>query len=204
MSKGIDLEEGYHLVREYVNYYYRERYYSLKRDYEIEDIVHEVYLTLRRRKYFSKYDSKKGAKSKKFYIALAVKRCMIDMLKTQKEKCYSLEKELEDRPKLKNRIIAEEVIEDVQKQTSILNIIKELKNNKTRKGIKGITPLLGECELSKYSVGVHLAYGYEPKEIAEFFESPKESCNHISNSTIYNIKDEIKNIFKEEGYIFNS
>ena len=56
-------EEAYLIVYDTVSYLYSSgQFISLNRNYELDDLTQEVYITLLRRRAFEKFDSKKSQK----------------------------------------------------------------------------------------------------------------------------------------------
>ena len=160
-------EEGYELTKFYVEYYWATgKFYSLKNQYELEDLVHEIYAKFLEKKLFEKYNS--SITSKKYHVMNSVRNSLIDMLRKYRE-FVSLDKEDEMGITLVERIESEEdmqayVIGDVRRNQILDRIPKD-----TDSKLVGISPVFGKVNFSLWTIAVHLEQGFTVEEISKMF-----------------------------------
>lgn len=186
---GMSEERGYELVRVYVEYYWRTgKFYSLKNENDMEDIIGDIYIKFLEKSYFKKYNSK--VTSDKYYIMNGVRTSMIDMLRKYRQK-ISLDAEDEDGITMMDRINSNEHVEEnVIGDTACEEVLKFL-SDETNSKVEGHSPLLGDCKMTHRAIALHLAQGYSVKEIASFFINPN---NHkpVSNGRVHQLIKEIR------------
>lgn len=196
-NNSISAEEGFELVGRYVEYFWKERCFSarLKYEYDMEDVVSEVYVKLLEKRYFEKWDKHKA--SKKYYVSLAVKRKLIDIWRGHRER-ISLNEEDDEGISLLDKLKSDiDTVDEVVK-SRLKDMLYQLpESRQAGKVIMGSTPVLGKCKLSMKSVAVHMAMGYNGREISEWFDSPYREGS-VSPPTIYNIRDKIEEYLKEK------
>lgn len=176
------LEEGYDLTDFYVRYYWAtNKFYSLKNQFEVEDVVHDLYIKFIERNLFGKYNNK--ITSKKYYVMNAVRNGMIDMLRKYRE-TISLEQKLTEDGMCLMDVIPDEtdtehdVIERIDREASyhaekrqfILDSLPDTTDSK----IVGFSPLMNcEVNISYRVLALHLEVGYTVKMLAEMYRNPK-------------------------------
>lgn len=186
-------EEGYELTVFYVNYFLTQKYYSLRDNYERDDIVSECYIKFMKHNLFAKYDSK--ITSKKYLVMRAVQTTMIDLLRKQRETMISLNTSIgedEDSATMMDMLASderteEEVIGEVRRNT-ILNQLPE----DSRSKVKGFSPLHNkEVSISYRVLAELLEAGYKAKDIAQIFINPKNGAS-VSVSTVNKYIEELR------------
>lgn len=164
-------EEGFELTKFYVEYYWATgKFYSLKNQYELEDLVHEVYAKFLEKKLFEKYNS--SITSKKYHVMNSVRTSLIDMLRKYREH-ISLDKEDELGITLAERIedvedVAANAIGSMGRDRIINSIPKE-----TDSKLVGDSPLFGTVNFSLHTIAVHLEQGYSVEDISKMFINPR-------------------------------
>lgn len=196
-------EEIYDKVKSYVNYYINNQFGNLIKyySYEREDLVHEVYVRLKEKGFFKKYDKQKSKKG--YYISVGVRRTLLNIVRRKKAKkrreekyLYSLEYEYEDDEygyrQLKDMVESDFDLEDKLFENKVYSIIRNLPNDRdTGKEIYGESPILGECRLTLKTLGLHLIEGFSGVEISKMFES-RMVDGHISFSLVYKMKKKLR------------
>lgn len=175
-------EEGYELTKFYVNYFWRtNKFYSLKNQYDEEDIVSIIYIKFMEHNHFAKYNP--NITSKKYHIMNGVRTSMIDLLRKYREVVY-LDKENEEGSTLMETIESPQNIEveaiSSFKRDDILNALPESTNSK----ITGFSPLLKrEVNISYRILALHLEAGYKASDLAKFYKNPTSGEN-VSEGSI--------------------
>lgn len=160
-------EEGYELTKCYVEYYWATgKFYSLKNQYELEDLVHEIYAKFLEKKLFEKYNSE--ITSKKYHVMNSVRTSLIDMLRKYRES-LSLDKEDENGITLGEKIksnedVSKEALGEVCRE-DILNRIPKDTDSK----LVGNSPIFGVVNFSLWTIAVHLEKGYSVEDISKMF-----------------------------------
>lgn len=190
----IDDMEGWNLTNYYVRMFYKMgKFYSLNRRYDVEDLVSEIYVKFLNKGFFQKYNPK--TTSKKYFVMVAVKNSLIDMLRKLRETA-SLEAEIEEGLTLGDMMKADICVEDeaifeAGKEMGEWNrnaIIMQLPDD-TRSILKGYSPLMGrEVKLTYRVLAIHLEAGWSAKQISEIFINPNSGkpvtqgniSNHIA------------------------
>lgn len=181
----LSVEEGCEFTKFYVNYYWRtNKYYSLKDQYEEDDIVNELICKFLRLNAFDKYDSTKT--SKKYYCMRIVQTSMIDLLRKYRE-TLSLNRE----SGIETGLTFEDLVEDegigVENEASGSadrdRIINQLPNS-TRSAIRGFSPLMGkEVGIDYRTLALHMEAGYTVKDLAKMYVNPNSGQN-ISEGSV--------------------
>ena len=175
-------EEGYELTKQYVNYFWRiNKFYSLKTEYEEEDVVSILIVKFYQHHLFDKYDSR--ITSKKYHIMNAVRTSMIDLLRKHRE-CLSLESESEDGFALEDIVESEiDVAKQAIGQKRRDDIIEQLPDT-SKSNVVGYSPLFGKVvNLSYRMLALHLEAGYKVKDLADIYKNPKTN-KPVSEGTI--------------------
>lgn len=195
MNLKLSMEEGYELTKNYVRYFWRvKKFYSLERDYDLEDIVHELFATFLRRGLFDKYNA--SISSKKYHVMNAVRNGMIDLLRKQKEQYYLDQPDDEGIPLMEKMESSEDLQGEVIAEDYRNELIEHLPEE-TGSEVEGFSPVLGHCRMSLRVVAIHLEMGYKPKEISLFFINPR-SDREVSVGRIYQLIKEIRCIMQEQ------
>lgn len=174
-------EEGYALTKHYVNYFWRtNKYYSLKTEYEEDDVVSELMLKFYKHNLFAKYNME--TTSKKYYVMRAVTTSMIDLLRKHREH-LSLESENEEGLSLEDIIesevnVSKEAIGNQRRDEIIAQLPETSKSS-----VVGFSPMMGNINLSYRVLALHLEAGYKVKEIAQMYKNPATN-EPISEGTV--------------------
>lgn len=164
-------EEGYELTKFYVEYFWATgKFYSLKNQYEMEDLVHEVYAKFLEKRLFEKYNQK--ITSKKYHVMNAVKNALIDMLRKYRE-TISLEKEDENGITLADKLEDSTDVEAQAIGTVGRNRILDQIPRTTDSKLVGNSPVLGTVNFSLWTIAFHLEQGYTTEDISKMFINPK-------------------------------
>ena len=185
----ISLEEGYELTKQYVEYFwYTNKFYSLKRAYELEDILHDIYLKFMTKNFFEKYNP--AITSKKYHVMNGVKTSMIDMLRKYRE-TKSLDEPNEDGLTLGD-LLSDGV--DVQREVSgqvehdrILSLLPDTTASK----LVGNSPLMGKVNISMRVIAIHLENGFSVKEIAQMYVNEK-SGKPVTEGRVHQLIKEMR------------
>ena len=181
-------EEGYELTKFYVNYFWRtNKFYSLKNQYDEEDIVSIIYIKFLEHNHFEKYNNR--ITSKKYHIMNGVRTSMIDLLRKYREVVY-LDKENEEGSTLKETIVGPQDLEveaiSSFKREEILDKLPETTNSK----IEGFSPLLKKTvNISYRMLALHLEAGYKASDLAKFYKNPSSGENVSEGSISRYIRD---------------
>ena len=172
----LSKEEAYLIVFDSVSYMYSSgQFISLNKNYELDDLVQEVYLTLLRRDALNKFDSSKS--QKRTYITRLSRNVLIDMLRTLKEATTFSEvftESEDDNTKLIDSLLVDE--KDFVSNLLHMNTTKDfLLNLDNKKGtLEGINPFTKKkAILTKRLLAEMLLFGYSIKEIQAFFINKK-------------------------------
>ena len=172
----LSKEEAYLIVFDSVSYMYSSgQFISLNKNYELDDLVQEVYLTLLRRDALNKFDSSKS--QKRTYITRLSRNVLIDMLRTLKEATTFSEvftESEDDNTKLIDSLLVDE--KDFVSNLLHMNTTKDfLLNLDNKKGtLEGINPFTKKkAILTKRLLAEMLLFGYSIKEIQSFFINKK-------------------------------
>jgi RNA polymerase sigma factor (sigma-70 family) len=184
---SMTYEEGFELVKYYVTYYWRsKKFYSLSREYELEDLIQEVMLKFLRTNHFEKFNPE--ITSKKYHVMRSVMTCLVDLLRKQREAAVSLEEEVGE-----EGLTVGDRIEDTNMKTPEESYISEetlremlAKLPESRSKVSVQSPILGQVTLGVRSVFAHLALGWTPQEIAELFG--------VTTGRIYLLRKEINEL----------
>lgn len=195
MDIKLSMEEGYELTKNYARYFWRvKKFYSLERDYDLDDVIHELYATFLRRGLFENYNS--SISSKKYHVMNAVKNGMIDLLRKQKEQYYLDQPDDEGIPMLEKMESTEDIQQEVVSRDYRNQLIEKLPEE-TGSEVEGFSPVVGYCRMSLRVIALHLEMGYKPKEISLFFINPR-SHKEVSVGRIHQLIKEIRCILQEE------
>ena len=169
-------EEAYLIVYDTVSYLYSSgQFISLNKNYELDDLAQEVYITLLRRGAFEKFDSKKS--QKRTYITRLTKNVMIDMLRTLKEATTFSEvftDTEEDDSKLIDNLLVDEkdFVKNLLQMHTTRDFLLGLDN--TKGVLEGVNPFTKRrTVLTKRLLAEMLIFGYSIKEIQGWFINPK-------------------------------
>lgn len=195
----LTYEEAYELVGFYVSKFW-DKFYTLARDYDQEDVVQEIFAKFVAKGYIAKYNSQ--VTSKKYFIMNGVRTSMIDMVRKQRQMAYL------DQPDQEGLTLGEKLpesniygiqpasVEDkVVSGSYVLSLINKLPSTTDSK-VPGYSPILGECNMSLRNIAIHLMYGYEPKEIAAMYINPR-SNKPVSSGRIHQLIAQIKKILSQ-------
>lgn len=176
---AISKEEGWFLTDFYVRSFWRAgKFYSLNRRFDVEDIISEIYVKFLDKNFFEKYNPK--TTSKKYFVMVAVRNSMIDMLRKLRETA-SLNAENEEGLTLMETMesdinVEDEAIFNSQREYSEkrrLEILMQLPDE-TKSVLRGYSLLVGREIAPTYRMlALHLEAGYKVKDIAEMFINPK-------------------------------
>lgn len=167
---GMSAEEGYKLVKHYVSYFVSVKFYTLRRDFEIEELVNELYVKFLDKGFFAKYDE--SITSRRYYVMNGVRNSLIDLLRKQKNHS-SLDKLGPEGIPLGMKIPAPDVCEETALGRVTRDEIMEMIPNETRSKSLGNSPVIGECKMTPRVVALHLEMGYSPSDIAAMFTNPQ-------------------------------
>ena len=198
----LSKEEAYLIVFDSVSYMYSSgQFISLNKNYELDDLVQEVYLTLLRRDALNKFDSSKS--QKRTYITRLSRNVLIDMLRTLKEATTFSEvftESEDDNTKLIDSLLVDE--KDFVSNLLHMNTTKDfLLNLDNKKGtLEGINPFTKKKTiLTKRLLAEMLLFGYSIKEIQSFFINKKTN----KPPTLTPLYTMTKNINKEAELFFS-
>ena len=201
-EKILSKEEAYLIVFDSVSYMYSSgQFISLNKNYELDDLVQEVYLTLLRRDALNKFDSSKS--QKKTYITRLSRNVLIDMLRTLKEATTFSEvftESEDDNTKLIDSLLVDE--KDFVSNLLHMNTTKDfLLNLDNKKGtLEGINPFTKKkAILTKRLLAEMLLFGYSIKAIQSFFINKKTN----KPPTLTPLYTMAKNINKEAELFFS-
>lgn len=186
----LTAEEGYELTRKYVSYFWRVgKYYSLKTEYEMEDVISIIYLKMLERDYFSRYDS--SVTSKAYFMQRCVSTKMVDLLRKHRD-LKSLETPVNEdgmtlMDVLEDKSLAmESVCEGNLQRDKILEQLPTVSSSKIR----------GYCEVLGREVGVNyrdiaemLEVGLKASDMAEFLKNPRSGMSISEGSVSKYIRD---------------
>ncbi|MFW6029674.1 MAG: hypothetical protein ACOCRO_05405 [Halanaerobiales bacterium] len=197
---GISCEKGFELVDKYVRFFISRGEYNIllkNGETSIEDIVSDINLKFLESGYYKKWNANKAGL--KYYISLGVKRKLIDMSRTYKER-ISLDNPDKDGLTLMERLdngfdTLLNTIDSIR-ENELLMAIENLPEERGDVRIEGYSPVLGKCCLSMKIVAVHLIMGYKVPDIAKMFINPHRG-KPVSNPTIYNIRNELREYLLE-------
>lgn len=166
-------EEGYELTKFYVRYFWRtNKFYSLKTEYEEDDVVSIIYLKMLEKDYFSKFDS--NVTSKKYYMQRCVQTKMIDLLRRHRE-AKSLETPVGNEGLVLSDVIPENCetmdvrVEGRVARDRIINQFPKVSLSK----IKGYCPQLGRVVgVNYYDLANMVEIGLRPKDMSQFLINP--------------------------------
>lgn len=191
----ISVEEGYLRVFDSVSYFYSNNYFkSLNNNYSFDDLVHEVYYTLLRRKSFNKFDGSKA--SKKTYISLLSKNVLTDMLRVLKETTpfsEMFETSCDDGDNTKmidNLLSGRDFSEAFIEAETMRTFLERLDDVEGR--VEGVSPFTGKkVKLTQRKLVEFLIYGYSVSDIQKMFINPVTKKN-VTSTPIYNMIKKLK------------
>lgn len=186
-------EEKYELISFYVNYYYTQKYHSLREIYEVGDIISECYIKFMRHQLFEKYNS--NVTSKKYLVARAVQTTMIDLLRKQRERFVSLDMTIgedEDSATMMDMLASEEVVDEQVVGEVRRNAILSQLPEDSRSKVVGFSPLHNkEVPISYRVLAELLEAGYKAKDIAMMFINPNNG-QPVSVNTVNKYISELR------------
>lgn len=191
----ITREEGYDLTSQYVSYFWNTgKFYSLKNQYEVEDLVMEIYAKFLEKGFFEKYSKK--VTSKKYFVMTAVKNSLIDMLRKYRE-VVSLDKEDESGLTLADKIESIENLEDTVEGKVHRDSLFSYLPKETDSKLVGKSPVLGTVNFSLWVIAYHLELGYSVKDISGMFFN-KNSGKYVTAGHVYQAVYKIREILKSQ------
>lgn len=167
-------EEAYGLIHEIVKFkQYDKSFYKAFMSNSAEDITTDIYLILKRRNAFTKYNSVSSKKTT--YMQRATINALIDICKKIKDNEISMDGALSSDESSKSTfgdMLASKWndYEELMNQEIIVEMINSLSDSSTSKYI-GKSPLVGTCKPTQRTIAIHLCMGYSINEIAEMFTS---------------------------------
>lgn len=192
--------EGYELTKFYVTYFWYNKFHTLRNQFELDDLVNELYLKFLEKNLFKKFNP--SITSKKYHVMVSVQRSLIDIIRKQKnvvsldnnmtedtEDDFSLLAVLDSGVDVTSEVIGSQVRDE------IIAILPDYTDSK----LEGDSPLLGHCKFTLRNIALHLERGYDYKEIAEFFFNPASGRHTTPSNVLKNIKA-IRQICTDYGY----
>lgn len=205
MNDGIIGEvEGYELTKFYVTYFWFNKFHTLRNQFELEDLVNEIYLKFLEKNLFNKFNPQ--ITSKKYHVMVSVQRSLIDILRKQKnivsldtnlsedsDEDFSLLSVLDSGVDVSGQVLGQSVRDE------IIAVLPDYTDSK----LEGDSPILGKCSFTLRNIALHLEQGYGPQEIAEFFYNPS-SGRHTTPSNVHKMIKMIRQICTDYGYTLGS
>lgn len=178
-ERNLTPEELLELGLEYIkigcsNIFIKDKYFSLKNDYTLDDLVNYVFVC-----YYKKDANGKNMFEKwnpeitsfKYHIIRSIETKFIDLLRKQtsgnKSQNISLEEEIGEGITVADTLGVCDTEEIVESREARNSIIKALPNEANH--MEGESPLTGKGYLTLRVLALHLEYGYTKEEIGKFF-----------------------------------
>lgn len=163
-----NFEKAYEAIQRYSKFFLTSpSFYSLKEQYELEDLVQAITVRFLTNGYIDRWNPEKGSLST--YICGAVRNFFVDCLSSQK-RTLSLDVENEDGLSLRDTLPDTDPVTTIS-ICSVEQLLSSLPD--ASRSIARIDSPLGTFKLSMRSLALHLHHGYTQAEIASYCVNAK-------------------------------